>query len=157
MAYTQIVYHIVLRTKRSELTIAQENVSSLYKYVWGIIKNKKGTLYRINGMEDHLHILSDLHPSIALADFVKSIKVATSLWMKQSADFPFFRGWEEGYAVFGKRMVWNRMNVILHRYSFIFNPSGCGLWMYSPTPNRCASLGVIHILLETLNKSKKVV
>jgi len=30
----------------------------------------------------------------------KSIKVATSLWMKQSADFPNFRGWEEGYASF---------------------------------------------------------
>ena len=101
MAYTQIIYHIVLRTKRSDLSIAQENVSSLYKYIWGIIKNKKGTLYRINGMEDHVHILSDLHPSIALADFVKkSIKVATSLWMKQSSDFPSFRGWEEGYAAF---------------------------------------------------------
>ena len=100
MAYTQILYHTVLRTKRSELSITQENVSSLYKYVWGIIKNKKGTLYRINGMEDHIHILSDLHPSFALADFVKSIKVATSLWMKQSPDFPFFQGWEEGYAAF---------------------------------------------------------
>ncbi len=100
MAYTQILYHIVLRTKRSEPSIAQENVSSLYKYIWGIIKNKKGTLYRINGMEDHIHILSDLHASIALADFVKSIKVSTSLWMKQPSDFPFFRGWEEGYAAF---------------------------------------------------------
>jgi len=100
MAYTQILYHIVLRTKRSEPSIAQENVSSLYKYIWGIIKNKKGTLYRINGMEDHIHILSDLHPSFALADFVKSIKVATSLWMKQSPDFPAFQGWEEGYAAF---------------------------------------------------------
>ena len=55
MAYTQILYHIVLRTKRSEQSIAQENVSSLYKYIWGIIKNKKGNLYRINGMEDHIH------------------------------------------------------------------------------------------------------
>ena len=100
MAYTQILYHIVLRTKHSELTIAQEDVSPLYKYIWGIIKNKKGTLYRINGIEDHIHILSDLHPSIALADFIKSIKVATSLWMKQSPDFPYFRGWEEGYAAF---------------------------------------------------------
>ena len=100
MAYTQILYHIVLRTKRSEPTIAQENVSSLYKYIWGIIKNKKGKLYRINGIEDHVHILSDLHPSFALADFVKSIKVATSLWMKQSPDFPTFQGWEEGYAAF---------------------------------------------------------
>ncbi len=100
MAYTQILYHIILRTKRSEPSIAQENVSSLYKYIWGIIKNKKGKLYRINGMEDHIHILSDLHSSFALADFVKSIKVATSLWMKQSPDFPAFQGWEEGYAAF---------------------------------------------------------
>ena len=100
MAYTQILYHTVLRTKRSELSIAQENVSSLYKYIWDIIMNKKGELYRINGMEDHIHILSDLHPSLALADFTKSIKVATSLWMKQSSDFPKFQGWEEGYASF---------------------------------------------------------
>ena len=100
MAYTQILYHIVLRTKRSEPSITQENVSSLYKYIWGIIKNKKGKLYRINGIEDHIHILSDLHPSVALADFVKSIKVATSLWLKQSADFPAFQGWGEGYSAF---------------------------------------------------------
>ena len=100
MSYTQILYHIVLRTKRSEPSIAQQNVSSLYKYIWGIIKNKQGKLYRINGMEDHVHILSDLHPCFALADFVKSIKVAISLWMKQSSDFPEFKGWEEGYAAF---------------------------------------------------------
>ena len=100
MSYTQILYHIVLRTKRSEPTISQENVSSLYKYIWGIIKNKQGKLYRINGMDDRVHILLDLHPSFALADFVKSIKVATSLWMKQSSDFPDFKGWGEGYAAF---------------------------------------------------------
>ena len=100
MAYTQILYHIVFRTKRSEPSIAQENVSSLYKYIWGIIKNKKGKLYRINGIEDHIHILSDLHPSVALADFIKSIKVATSLWLKQSSDFPDFQGWGEGYCAF---------------------------------------------------------
>jgi len=35
-----------------------------------------------------------------LADYIKSIKVATSLWMKQSNDFPLFRGWSEGYAAF---------------------------------------------------------
>jgi REP element-mobilizing transposase RayT len=100
MAYTQIIYHIVLRTKRSELSIVQENVSSLYKYIWSIVKNKKGKLYRIKGMEDHIHILSDLYSSAALADFVKTIKVSASLWMKQSSDFPGFQGWEEGYAAF---------------------------------------------------------
>jgi REP element-mobilizing transposase RayT len=80
--------------------LAQDNVSSLYKYIWGIIQNKIGKLYRINGVEDHSHILSDLHSSVALADFVNSIKVATSLWLKQSADFPAFQGWGEGYSAF---------------------------------------------------------
>ena len=82
MSYTKTYYHIILRTKRSEMSISQKNVSSLYKYIWGIIKNKKGKLYRINGMEDHIHILSDLHPSVSLADYIKTIKVATSLWLK---------------------------------------------------------------------------
>ena len=100
MSYTKILYHIVLRTKRSEKSISQDHVSSLYKYIWGVIKNKQGKLYRINGMEDHIHILSDLHPSVALADYIKSIKVATSLWTKQSNDFPLFRGWSEEYAAF---------------------------------------------------------
>jgi len=100
MSYTKTFYHIVLRTKRSEKSISQSNVSSLYKYIWGIIKNKQGVLYRINGMEDHIHILSDLHPSVALADYVKTIKVASSLWIKQSGDFPLFQGWSEGYAAF---------------------------------------------------------
>ena len=100
MSYTQILYHIVLRTKRSDPTITQDNISSLYAYIMGIIKNHKGKLYRINGIEDHIHILCDLHTSIALADFVKSIKVSTSLWMKESSYFPKFKGWEEGYAAF---------------------------------------------------------
>ncbi len=100
MPHTKILYHIVIRTKWSKPSIAQENVSSLYRYIWGIIKNKKGVLYRINGIEDHIHILSDLHPDIALADFVRSIKVSTSLWMKRSPDFPAFRGWGKGYAAF---------------------------------------------------------
>jgi len=100
MSYTKIFYHIVLRTKRSEASISQDNVSSLYKYIWGIIKNKNGKLYRINGMSDHIHILSDLHPSVSLSDYVKSIKVATSLWLKQSGNFPLFHGWSEGYGAF---------------------------------------------------------
>lgn len=93
MAYRQILYHIVFRTKYSGKTIPLEKAPELYKYIWGIIKNKKCVLYRINGMEDHLHILSDLHPSVALADYIKDIKVASSKWMKESGLFPDFRGW----------------------------------------------------------------
>ena len=92
-AYRQILYHIVFRTKASEKTINQKHSIELKKYIWGIISNKKCVLYRINGMEDHIHILSDLHPSLALADYIREIKVSSSKWMKQSGLFPKFRGW----------------------------------------------------------------
>ena len=91
-AYRQIIYHIIFRTKGSEKTINQTNSSELYKYIWGIINNKKCVLFRINGM-DHLHILSDLHPSVALADYIREIKVSSAKWMKESGLFPHFSGW----------------------------------------------------------------
>jgi len=65
-AYRQILYHIVFRTKGSEKTITHEHREELYKYIWGITKNKNCVLFRINGMDEHVHIFSDLHPSVAL-------------------------------------------------------------------------------------------
>ena len=92
-AHRQILYHIIFRTKESRKTICPEYREDLYKYIWGIVKNKNCTLFRINGMEDHIHILSDLHPSVALADYVREIKVASSKWLKASGLFPDFNGW----------------------------------------------------------------
>ena len=98
--YRQVYYQIVFGTKQRKPTISQEHDEELYKYIWGIIKNKNCKLYRINGVEDHIHILSDLHPSISLSDYVKNIKVASSLWMKESGKFPLFKGWQDGYGAF---------------------------------------------------------
>jgi len=74
--------------------------TELYKYIWGIIKGHNCHLYRINGIEDHLHIVSDLHPSVSLAEYVKSIKMASNIWKKESGKFSYFKGWQEGYGAF---------------------------------------------------------
>jgi putative transposase len=100
MSYRQIFYQIVFGTKNPEATINEAHCNDLYKYIWGIVKNNKCTLYRINGIEDHIHIFSDLHPSLALADYVKDIKVASSIWMKESGNFPYFKGWADSYGAF---------------------------------------------------------
>ena len=49
-------------------------------------------------MANHIHILSDLHPSVALADYMRDIKTASSVWLKQQKEFPLFEGWADGYA-----------------------------------------------------------
>jgi putative transposase len=96
-SYRQILYHIVFCTYNRNNTIPREHQEELYKYMWGIIKNRNGVLYRINGMENHMHILCDLHPTVCLADLIKEIKTASNLWMKQSGNYPKFESWAEGY------------------------------------------------------------
>lgn len=99
-SYRQIYYQIVFGTKYRKPAINPEHDEDLYKYIWGIIKNKNCKLYRINGIEDHIHIVSDLHPSVSLSDYVKDIKVASSIWLKESGKFPAFEGWQDGYGAF---------------------------------------------------------
>jgi len=41
-----------------------------------------------------------MHPSIAPMDFMRDIKVSTSIWMKSSGLFPAFKGWAVGYGSF---------------------------------------------------------
>ncbi|MBI5218775.1 MAG: transposase [Bacteroidia bacterium] len=99
-AYTQIIYQIVFGTYKHEKTMTPDGRPALHKYISGIIRNKKCKLYQINGVEDHLHIVTHLHPSIALADMVKDIKIASSKWIKEQKLFPLFNGWQEGYGAF---------------------------------------------------------
>ena len=111
-SYRQILYHLVFRTKDSRKTLVQENTPELFSYMTSIIKNKNCFLYRINGMEEHIHILCDLHPSIALADFMRVMKTASSIWLKNSNKFPLFEGWSDGYAAI--TYSWNDKETIIN-------------------------------------------
>lgn len=98
--YTQILYQIVFSTKYRERTLTKNNRDQLFKYIWGLLKNKKCHLYRINGVEDHLHIVTHLHPTIALSSLVKDIKVSSSLYIKEQNLVENFTSWQEGYGAF---------------------------------------------------------
>lgn len=99
-SYRQILYHIVFCTKERKRTLPDSQREELYRYIWGIIKSKGCILYRINGMEDHIHILSDLNPTLSLSDYIRDIKRASSGWLKDSEKCQMFEGWADGYGAF---------------------------------------------------------
>ena len=99
-SYRQGLHHLIFRTKHGKKSLIQEHSAELYAYLMGYIKNKNCFLYRINGMEDHLHILCDLHPIVALANYLRDMKTSSSIWLKQNGKFPAFDGWADGYAAF---------------------------------------------------------
>lgn len=98
--YTQILYQIVFSTKNREQTLLKTNREELYKYIWGILKTKNCHLYRMGGTQDHIHIITHLHPTVALASLVKDVKVASSEYILSHNLFDRFNGWQEGYGAF---------------------------------------------------------
>jgi putative transposase len=99
--YTQILYQIVFSTKnRKRCLNKQEDRDELFKYIHGILKNKNCHLYRINGVSDHIHIVTHIHPTVSVAALVKDIKLATSEYIEFEFLFPAFDGWQDGYGAF---------------------------------------------------------
>lgn len=98
--YTQILYHIVFATKNREAALDKPRRDDLYRFIWGCLKNRHSHLYRIGGIEDHIHILTSVHPTVALADLVKEIKTASSAWIKGRGVFRRFTNWQDGYGAF---------------------------------------------------------
>ena len=97
MSKTHIYCHIVFGTKKRERTIFVDQKKELYKYIWGVVRNNKCSLLRINGGEDHIHLLIDLHPSIALANLVRDIKTSSSFWIRETRTLSHFNGWGREY------------------------------------------------------------
>lgn len=98
--YTQIIYQIVFGTKNWERTLTKDHRSKLFEYIIGILANNKCHVYCINGVEDHIHIIAQLHPTVALSWLIKDIKLATSALIKERNMFNRFGGWQVGYGGF---------------------------------------------------------
>jgi putative transposase len=98
--YTQILYQLVFTTKNRENTMFEEGQDKLYRFIGGILKNKNCHVYRINGTENHLHIVTHIHPMVAPALLIKDIKLATIDMIKKENLFSVFDGWQDGYSAF---------------------------------------------------------
>lgn len=98
--YRQLLFHIVFSVNYRQPQLGPEIERPLHNYIAGIGRNLHCQLLYINGTADHIHILTELHPSVALSDLVKTIKVASSLWLKSTGLCPDFAGWQEGYVAF---------------------------------------------------------
>ena len=98
--YRQLLYHLVLEPYKREKVFLEKNQNRLYAYIRHIIENKNCKLYAINGIENHIHLLVSIKPDITISNFIKDIKVASSIFIKQENLFPYFKKWAAGYSIF---------------------------------------------------------
>jgi putative transposase len=98
--YTNLLFHLIYSTKYRKPAIRPEWQDNLYGYIGGIIREQKGTLLKIGGVEDHVHLLAKLSPTIAISDVLRTIKTNSSKWINERGDVTRKFEWQSGYAAF---------------------------------------------------------
>ena len=95
---SKLYVHIIFHIKNNDVTIRSEDEKELYAYIGGIIKANEAFPIKINGTENHLHILTTMSKNLSLAKFVEEIKRNSSRWIKSKGTHYQFFAWQGGYA-----------------------------------------------------------
>jgi len=98
--YTQITIQVVFAVKHRECVLHNQWRDEIYKYITGIFTNKNHKLLAINGVDDHVHILFGLNPSVALSDIVRDVKNNSSKFINEKKWMKGHFEWQSGYGGF---------------------------------------------------------
>ena len=96
--FVSLHYHLVFATKGEPL-IAPTWRPRLHEYLGGTVSGLHGVPQIVGGVADHVHLLVGLRATRCLADFMRKLKKAATIWVQVEIGLPKF-AWQEGYAAF---------------------------------------------------------
>ncbi|MEY4904598.1 MAG: hypothetical protein RLZZ292_2413 [Bacteroidota bacterium] len=98
--YTQLIIHSVFAVKYRQALIDKSWKHELYGYIGEVINNMGHKTLNINGIEDHVHILFGMKPTLAISDTMRDIKANSSKWLNESEKLETRFAWQDGYGAF---------------------------------------------------------
>jgi REP element-mobilizing transposase RayT len=99
-SYSSLYYHIVFSTKHREPWIRQDIEQRVWSFLGGIADRYGMTPLRIGGLEDHLHVVVAIPPTLTVSKAVQMLKGGSSRWVRTTfPDLDAF-GWQDGYGAF---------------------------------------------------------
>lgn len=99
-SYSSLYYHIVFSTKNREPWIEQEIEQRVWSFVGGIADRNGMAPIKIGGLDDHLHVVVAIPPTLTVSRAVQMLKGGSSRSIRTSfPDLDSF-GWQDGYGAF---------------------------------------------------------
>ncbi len=98
--YSQVYIHIIFAVKGIDSLICKSWEIELFKYVSGLLKNKKQKVLSINGMPDHIHIVIGMSVDCCLSDLVREIKKSSNKFINENLLSVGHFQWQSGYGAF---------------------------------------------------------
>ena len=99
MSYIKFRYHIVTATKGRDPLLTGEVEDLAYACLRSAAKEANGEIMFIGGNEDHVHTIANIHQSVAVSDFVRDIKTASSKAIRKTFPKLDFE-WQIGFGAF---------------------------------------------------------
>lgn len=93
-----LTVHLIFSTKNRQPLLVKEVRPALHAYIATVLENTKCPALIINSVGDHIHILFQLHRTIALSQIVEDLKKSSSKWLKTQNVHDF--AWQAGYGAF---------------------------------------------------------
>lgn len=95
--YAQNTIHLVFSTKGRRKLISPEFQPKLWAYAAGICKHLGIFVHAAGGTQDHIHLLIQIPPALALAKAVLTIQSNSSRWANQEGQK---LAWQQGYGAY---------------------------------------------------------
>ena len=100
MPFYQLHYHLVWATKHRAPLLTAEVEPVIYGFLRSKAMGLGATVFALNGVEDHVHMVASIPPKIAVARFIGQVKGAASARFNglNSSEGTFY--WQSEYAAF---------------------------------------------------------
>jgi putative transposase len=98
--YSSNRIHVIFSTKNREKILSEKLQPKLWTYMAGIAHHQNFAAMIVGGIEDHIHALLVLPPTLPLAKAVQYIKGSSSKWINDSSMISTHFAWQEGYGAF---------------------------------------------------------
>jgi putative transposase len=97
MSYTRLRYHIVTATKHRDVVITPEVEAIIYPALQQKAVELGGKLLSIGGVEDHIHLVASIPPTLAVAMVVQRLKAASSRAVNAAEVLEGLFAWQGSY------------------------------------------------------------
>jgi REP element-mobilizing transposase RayT len=98
--YSQIYIQYVFAVQGRQNQLQKPWRDEVFKYISGIIKEKKQKPIIVNGVADHVHVFAGIKPSMNISDLVRDIKNSSSKFINEQKFIQSKFSWQEGYGAF---------------------------------------------------------
>lgn len=98
--YYQIYIHAVFAVKYRSSLLEKDWRGSVHNVIANLINETGCKAIIVNGVEDHVHCLLGLKPTISISELMKRVKAKSSKHINESGLTPVRFEWQDGYGAF---------------------------------------------------------